>query len=325
MSTNSRRHDPRRRPLRVPRRPVRDLCPICRKPPRYGAYRDAAAVHQGPPRPALPTCPSHSYRARCAVSPEERFRDLAAELAAAKPRVRHVMSRPHGPTDGHFKEDILRQMLARKLPRRYVAGSGFIVGDGGESSQIDILIYDSEAPLLEQYGDVVHVTPDAVRGIIEVKATARQGKMAEAFEKLAHTARIAAGIGGEFQPDLPFVGLFAYDVQPGKRVPTWVLTELREGQAKVKGPPITHVCLGSSYFVHYWGQEPGTWGAFEPYRRWHLYKMKDLAPGYFVSNVIEWLATQSVHQNRTVWYPEESKEVFKIDDIERAPYFDPGA
>jgi hypothetical protein len=251
---------------------------------------------------------------------EERFRAIAAELDAQKDRLRNLMAQPHYPTDGGWKESVLRQVLERHLPRTVVAGSGFIVDQEEESSQIDILLYNADAPLLHRDGELVVVTPDAVLGIIEVKTTARRGELSDAFSKLLRNARIASVTEEGIYRPAPFVGLFAYGVDDCTNgLPEWVLRELRDSHQREYGATVGHICLGSSFFVHYWPNEPGVWFGLEPYNRWHLYAMQDLAPGYFVSNIVEKIASNSVRLNRKVWYPEESKEALKVAEMARLP------
>lgn len=253
------------------------------------------------------------------MSVEARFKDLARELEAQQNRVRQLLPRTHALTDGEWKESVLRTVLERHLPRRIVVGRGFIRRGDEQSSQIDVLLYDDAAPLLHRDGDIVVVTPDAVRGVIEVKTTASRRELPDAFKKLAHNARIAA------PPDMftpgPFIGLFAYSVEGDEETsPDWVLPALRDNDPYPTGRAVGHVCLGPAHFVHYWSRRPDDWFELEPYRRWHLYKMPDLAPGYFISNVIEAIAPESVAQNRSVWFPEDSKEALVVGAIARHPW-----
>ena len=92
---------------------------------------------------------------------------LAAELNAVKDRVRHLIR--HWPTDGSFKESVLRSVLRRHLPESLFIGTGFIVTATDCSTQIDLLIVDKEHPRLFWDGDLIIVTPEAVKAVIEVK------------------------------------------------------------------------------------------------------------------------------------------------------------
>ena len=98
----------------------------------------------------------------------EHARELAQEIEAAKNRVRNLSR--HWATDGAHKESYLRDVLNARLPARYRAASGFIVTSETQSSQIDILVVDTERPTVgRDAAGNIFVTPDAVSAVIEVK------------------------------------------------------------------------------------------------------------------------------------------------------------
>src|SRR5262249_43377667 len=77
------------------------------------------------------------------------------------------------------------------------------------------------------------------------------------------------------------------------------------------------VALGKTVFVLYWegASAPG-----EPprQRRWHAYNLPEMAPGYFVSNVVRLAAQESVLQNVGAWFPRGSEEelaLVKEEDV----------
>jgi hypothetical protein len=101
---------------------------------------------------------------------ENYFESISLELKALKDRVRNLIgTNHHNLTDGEWKETILRAILKRHLPSNVEVGSGFVVKPNSSSKQIDILIYDTSKPVLYRDGDLVIITPDSVKGIIEVK------------------------------------------------------------------------------------------------------------------------------------------------------------
>src|SRR5262245_16534154 len=93
-------------------------------------------------------------------------KSLTDELHSLKNRIRDIVR--HWPTDGEQKEVALRTVLRRHLPESIIVGRGFIVTRDQASTQIDLLIVDGNAPTLFKDGDLMIVTPDAVRAIIEV-------------------------------------------------------------------------------------------------------------------------------------------------------------
>lgn len=91
----------------------------------------------------------------------------------------------HSGEDGRFVEDLLKEYLARFLPKGLEVLTGFILraavrtGDSGKerkgekdiaSTQLDIIIYDSQNyPVFQRFGSSAVVPPEGVVGIISVK------------------------------------------------------------------------------------------------------------------------------------------------------------
>ena len=98
----------------------------------------------------------------------EYFRSLSAEITALKNRVRNFINDAHWRTDGEWKESVLRAILNGRLPNSIEAVRGFVLTSTGCSQQIDVLLYDNSKPVLFRDGDLVFLTPDAVKGIVEV-------------------------------------------------------------------------------------------------------------------------------------------------------------
>ena len=67
-------------------------------------------------------------------------KSISDELIATKDRVRNFIDDAHWAEDGRYKEIILKDILANKLPAFASIGTGFVMGDR-LSSQIDIIIY----------------------------------------------------------------------------------------------------------------------------------------------------------------------------------------
>jgi hypothetical protein len=101
-------------------------------------------------------------------------------------------------------------VLRRHLPETLQVGTGFIVNRRKEcSTQIDLLIVDRSHPTLFKDGDLLIVTPSAVRAIIEVKTTL-SGPQAiqEALDKLADCKLLCQEWPGW---NKVFTGLFVYE------------------------------------------------------------------------------------------------------------------
>ena len=134
------------------------------------------------------------------------LQSLTQELAAIQTRVRLLVQ--HWPSDGHFKESILRQVLRRHLPANVSVGTGFVVNFFGPSGEIDIVITDDTMPTLFRDGELVIVTPESVRAIIEVKTTLSGPAAIEAAA--AQLAKRKAVVERHVQCDNVWAGLFVY-------------------------------------------------------------------------------------------------------------------
>jgi hypothetical protein len=235
------------------------------------------------------------------------FKSISQELSSLKSRIRNLMTDPHWLTDGEWKESVLRNILRRYLPEKIKVGRGFIYSQDGCSSQIDVLLYDSSYPILFKDGDLVFITPDAVRGIIEVKSNVDYHTLSAAFDKLTLNAKLVNEVN--FEGSNPcFTGLFSYET--GVNRSARLLEILKDKCSGNINETITHVCLGSSIFLRFWSTSPDGNNNV-----WHSYTLEDLAPAYFITNVLESISPTSVTSNGSVWFPLNTKETRKTGSI----------
>lgn len=171
------------------------------------------------------------------------------------------------------------------------------------TSQIDVLIHDMSKPVVFRDGDLVFVTPDAVLGIIEVKASVGRARFGEAADRLARNIEMI-----RLHPNTDaFSAFFAFEMEGA------VLDGYLE-RVVTAAPTWNHrldfAAIGDSYFIKYWHFDPKTQRRF--YESWHDYDLPGLAPAYFVHNVIDAVSPQSVLSNNDVWFPAEGKEPHRI-------------
>ncbi|MCU5101264.1 hypothetical protein OCA20_14240 [Bacillus cereus] len=235
------------------------------------------------------------------------FSSISDELSSLKDRIRNLMNDPHWLTDGEWKESVLRNVLRRYLPETITVGRGFIYSPTGCSTQIDILLYDVSYPILFKDGDLVFVTPDAVRGIIEVKSKVTSQTLKDVFDKLVTNARlINTSRPNNHNPC--FTGLFSYETEIHDH--NRVLQLLNEKCNGDLNNTITHVCLGESTFLRFWTKSPQ-----HIKNIWHSYDLLDLAPAYFITNLLETISSHSITLNANTWFPLDTKETQKTGSI----------
>lgn len=249
---------------------------------------------------------------------QSHFRSLADELWALKDRVRNFIDDAHWLTDGEWKESVLRNVLGRHLPESIKVGRGFVITPNSCSSQIDILVYDSSKPTLYKDGDLVFVTADAVKAVVEVKTRVQSSNLTAAIRTLAENAEFVKSHRRDNDIDNIFVGLFAYDIDENSLPISGILRRLKNAANGQPNRVINHVTLGGDLFIRFWRNRPDHGGLHgdNSYNRWHSYHLENLSPGYFVSNAVEYTSDVSVRLNRFVWYPPQGKERNRNNTLE---------
>ena len=225
----------------------------------------------------------------------EYQQSIAAEFKALKDRVRYFIEDAHWGEDGRYKEIILSNFLKTVLPNNVEVGTGFVRNNDGQlTSQIDIIIYNKDYPVLFRHGDFVVLMPESVLGIIEVKSkttpfvlVSQQSKMG-AIEKCERNGKI---IGKK----TIFNGIWGFDtdIKIKNSNNRGVRRQLKECQGY-----LNHICFDSNLFCRYW--EDGNimdryFDARPCYSFYNLSCKPDsgLAYGYFISNLLEYIYRQN--------------------------------
>lgn len=233
-------------------------------------------------------------------------KSISHELISIKDRVRYIIGGQHWGEEGRYKEVILMDVLRKHLPKTVSVGTGFIMGENALSSQIDIIIYRNDFPLLFQQADFVIVPPEAVLGIIEVKSSAdNTTKINEAIDKLSRNADLVS--------DNVFTGIFAYDG------PLNICNSLRDTLSQSRGK-VKYLCLGSKLYLMYWYKPLNDLRT--PISHYRIYQMEDLAFGYFIANLVHdvyhFTTGNAIPSSLTrMLYPiREGKEAYRLQGSE---------
>ncbi|MCI0615762.1 hypothetical protein L0244_22490 [bacterium] len=242
-------------------------------------------------------------------------RSLTNEIYSLKNRIRDLV--PHWGTDGEYKEVALRNILRRHVPESTLVGRGFVVIPYSTSTQIDVLIVDRDKPTLFKDGDLIFVTPDAVRAIIEVK-TALEGPqaMTEALTKLAENEKRCREVKSINEI---WTGLFVYEGNPSRQES--LLRSIAQAY-QTTGLPVNCVSYGKEIFVRYWksGNEVDS---DEKGPVWHSYNLKDVAPAYFIGNLVDSISSVDRETSSFAWFPilegKETRRQFYLPQGEKDP------
>jgi len=237
------------------------------------------------------------------------YKSLSDELISLKDRIRYIIEGSHWQTDGEWKESVLRSVLRRHLPSSIEVGSGFVVSPVSHSGQIDVLLYDSAAPVIFKEGDLAFVPANVVRGIIEVKSKI-QGRsfLKETLKKLSDKAEFVSGEVPVNAPK-PFVGLFAYE--SGNICNEHIGESLYDASQKEGSNPnnriVNHVSINTNQFSKYWINNPAE-PAGNNYCKWHMYDLSEKSFGYFIQNVVHLCSADNMLGDSKLWFPQEGKE-----------------
>jgi hypothetical protein len=237
---------------------------------------------------------------------------LTKEFDALKNRVRNIIAGSHWLTEGEWKESVLRTILRRYVPSTIGVGRGFVVRSYRNSKQIDVLLYDTAAPTLHRDGDLVMITPDAVRGIVEVKTRIDcVSALDPPLEALVENAELVRSVRS--RDDL-FVGLFVYETTMVRDHGMAILERLHGIADETHQRVVTHLSLGKHLFARFWTHNPEV-RTSSSYNRWHIYEVQSQAPAYFVNNAVAVVARESVGQNSTLWFDPAGKEPRRIASV----------
>jgi hypothetical protein len=218
-------------------------------------------------------------------------KSLNAELTAIKDRVRNLIQ--HWPTDGSFKEAVLRNVLRRHLPESLFVGTGFVVTEEEASTQIDILVVDKEKPRLFWDGELLIVTPEAVRAAIEVKTSLdRPCDIEAAILKCAKNK--ATWSRSMFGWD-NFLALFVYESVGDQQ--DAILRSL-EAARKQHEAALACVAHGTNVFV----DAPQNI-ANRKFGGWVSRETEGMAAAFFISKLIGYFSKVSLESNSLAWRP----------------------
>ncbi len=232
---------------------------------------------------------------------------MAAELKAIQDRVRLLIQ--HWPTDGRFKETVLRNLLRKHLPESVLIGTGFVVSAREASGEIDILIVDRGMPTLFKEDDLLIVTPESVRAVIEVKTSINSpGEIRNIIQELALRKQVAAS---HVSNTNIWAGLFVYDADEKDRHQDLLSAVCEAGIDEAR--TIDCVAFGRDTLVNYFGERMSRYGV-RPDNAWHSFQVPSIAPAMFVASLIGHLMPNNKDFGSFAWemLPEDGERRFVL-------------
>lgn len=235
------------------------------------------------------------------MSLDDFHRMTSREIMSLKDNVRSLIH--HWGEEGRYKEAVLKNVINKFLPDKYSIGTGFVIkqteirGQHLSSRQIDLIIYDDESPIFFREGDFVILTPDAVRGIIEVKANLQNQNMTNVLRQANENGEFIFS-GRENQDELFFNGIFSYEGYQEFNLDTFAQNYLNSNLDFVDNPDfnsfkVNHVSLNENWFVKLWPEDQ------LPHS---LYRINELSFPFFISNLTDFLSNKSVEKNNFIWF-----------------------
>lgn len=232
----------------------------------------------------------------------EYHKTTTKELNALTNKVRNLIL--HWGEDGRYKEAVLKNVIKRFLPEKFIIGTGFVIkqtetrGQHLSSRQLDLIIYDDASPVLFKEGDFVILTPDSVKGIIEVKANVQNQGIAGIVRQANENGQFI--FSGKSKKDEEFFnGIFSYEGYGNNfNIETFAANYIEGNIDFIDAPDyqafkVNHVSLNKDWFIKYWKDD------INPHS---LYNITDLSFPFFISNLTDTLAGNSVQKNNFIWF-----------------------
>jgi hypothetical protein len=231
----------------------------------------------------------------------EYHKTTTKELNALTHKVRSLIT--HWAEDGRYKEAVLKNVMKRFLPERFIIGSGFVIkqtenrGEHLASKQIDLIIYDDASPILFKEGDLVILTADAVRGIIEVKNNLENQNLTSVISRANENGEFILS-GKSDKTSKFFNGVFSYEGYENFNMETFS-SSFRAGNEAFTNRQhynkfkVNHVSLNKDWFMKFWEEDA------QPHS---LYNIEDLSFPFFISNLADTLANRSIRKNNFIWF-----------------------
>lgn len=125
---------------------------------------------------------------------EQYYRKVQDKIMVQRDVINALLKDPR--IIGDYYEAIVRDAVRESVSSSFAVGRGVVLADDGRASkECDIIIYNTvEYGALFSSGDIVVVSPEAVRCVIQVKGTVNQDNLGDAIQSLTAVDQLRTGI-----------------------------------------------------------------------------------------------------------------------------------
>lgn len=128
------------------------------------------------------------------MSMEQYYRKVQEKVMVQRDVINSLLKDPR--IIGDYYEAIVRDAVREAVSASFEVGRGVILApDGHASKECDIIVYNAvEYGPLFSSGDIIVVSPEAVRCVIQVKGTVSMDNLGDAIQSLAAVDQLRPGI-----------------------------------------------------------------------------------------------------------------------------------
>lgn len=237
-------------------------------------------------------------------------KSITKEIISTKTRVRDLVT--NWGEEGKYKEVVFKNILRRFLPSNLEIGTGFIIkpttrGAHEESKQIDVIIYENSHPILFKESDFVIMTPEGVRGIVEIKANL----LNQNIDQIIQTCNLNGEFvfeGKEKKEKKIFNGIFSFE---SHNATANLRNTIREKYNAINCPDkekfaLNHIALSKDTFIKHWDSSYGR----EEYSQ---YNLVDLTFSFFISNLLDYVTDNKITKDNYIWFVEDKENRKDVD------------
>lgn len=237
-------------------------------------------------------------------------KSITKEIISTNKRVRDLVT--HWGEEGRYKEVVFKNILKRYLPKNLEIATGFIIkptrrGEHEESKQIDVIIYENSFPVLFKEADFVIMTPEGVRGIVEVKANLLNQNIEQVIQTCNFNGKFIFE-GKENKEKKLFNGIFSFE----SRLPTdnfrSVTRRKYDELVEIDKDKfaLNHIALSKDTLIKHWNREDGG----EEYSQ---YNLVDLTFSFFISNLLNFVTDNLIDRENFIWFVEDKENRKEFD------------